>query len=204
MNEVRNGTALEQLQTFDLVFCRERLLFRPLDESGLELSIELWTNLELTRFVGGPADSKTLVTEHQTYMRRCAGGAIGVWTLTLKKTEEKIGTAILLPMPTDKDDTDWDLLIGGEMPPGDIEIGYILKKDFWGKGYATEACMRLLKFGFENTNLDTIVASTDRANTASQRVLQKSGMEFVGDKLSYNEICPFFQIGRSQWMERQS
>ncbi|MEM9330408.1 MAG: GNAT family protein [Pseudomonadota bacterium] len=182
-----------------LVFESERLLFRPLDHGDLALSLALWTDPEITKYVGGAQDKQTLISEHTKYMRRCAGGCIGVWTLTTLGSGEQIGTAILLPMPIEEIDTDWDLVVGEELPDCDIEVGYILKKSAWGMGYATEACLRLVQFGFENTDLQAIVATTDFDNLASQNVLKKSGFIFEGVRRSYAEDCPGFRITRSQW-----
>ncbi len=54
--------------------------------------------------------------------RRCAGGCIGNWCLIDKATQEKLGTANLLPLPVELDDTDWDLVVGDRIPDGDIEM----------------------------------------------------------------------------------
>jgi len=190
-------------KNIDPAFQSNRLLFSPLSSDDLPLTIDLWTNPEVTRFVGGTVEKQTLEAQHQTYTRRCAGGAIGVWTLTTRDAHEQIGTAILLPMPIEKDDTDWDLVTGDKLPSGDIEVGYVFKISAWGQGYATETCARMIDFGFQNTKLERIVASTDHENHSSQNVLKKSGMEQLEDQLSYGGVCPFFQITRTQWNERQ-
>jgi RimJ/RimL family protein N-acetyltransferase len=118
-----------------------------------------------------------------------------------RRTEEKLGTAILLPLPIEEDDTNWDLVVGDGLPDGEIEIGYILKRSAWGKGYATEATDRLLKFAFEETPLEELVATTDPENTASQRVLEKCGLLYEGMRRAYAAECPGFRITRQQWLE---
>ena len=111
-----------------LTFESERLRFHPFETGDVDLSVELWSNPDVTRYVGGPVTPDEMIAEHPTYMRRCAGGAIGIWTLTAIEENEKIGTAILLPMPIEEDDTNWDLVVGDELPDCEIEVGYILKK----------------------------------------------------------------------------
>jgi len=191
-------------RAIDLSFISERLLFKPLGEEDRALSIELWTDPEITKYVGGVGDKKELERDHHIYMRRCARGVIGVWTLTRLDNNEKIGTAILLPMPEELDDTDWNLVKGDGIPDAQIEVGYILKKLSWSKGYATEACTRLIDFGFENSELDVIVASIDEENAASRNVLLKSGLQEAGEELSYGDLCPFFRINRRLWNERKN
>ncbi len=57
----------------------------------------------------------------------------------------------------------------------EIELGYLLARAFWGKGLATEAAAACLKYGFEKLQFREIIALTDLANIASQRVLNKIG-----------------------------
>jgi len=103
-------------------------------------------------------------------------------------------------MEADGDDTDWDRVIPGVMPDGDIEVGYFLKQKAWGKGYATEACRRLLRFAFEETPLEEIVATLDDDHEVSKRVLEKSGLSCIGRRVAYGEDCPDWRIGRAQWL----
>lgn len=187
-----------------LEFDSERLSYRPLSEEDVDLAIELWTDPEVTKYVGGPYPEESLINEQSIYTRRCCNGCIGIWVLTNKRSGERIGTAILLPMPVEIDDTDWDLVVGDDIPEGEIEVGYIFKKSAWGKGYATEACKRLIQFAFEDSPLTEIVASTDHDNLASQNVLLKSGMRSVGLIYSYAEMCPGFRITKEQWLENKS
>jgi len=59
-----------------------------------------------------------------------------------------------------------------------VEIGYILSRNAWGKGYATEASMACLEWGFAHVDLENIVAKTNIANCASQNILKKIGMSY--------------------------
>ncbi len=93
----------------------------------------------------------------------------GFWLAYLEETNEFIG---------------WFLFRPGKKTPDDdknIELGYRLKKKFWGKGYATEVSRALLLLGFEEYKLDSIFAIALKANTASQNVMKKVGMKWVAD-----------------------
>jgi RimJ/RimL family protein N-acetyltransferase len=59
---------------------------------------------------------------------------------------------------------------------GNGDIGYVLARDAWGHGYATEASRALLAFGFETLALHRIWATCDVQNQTSARVLEKLGM----------------------------
>ena len=57
-----------------------------------------------------------------------------------------------------------------------VEIGWRLRFDDWGKGYAVEGALASLKFGFETVKLQEIVSFTPVQNTRSRRVMEKIGM----------------------------
>lgn len=58
-----------------------------------------------------------------------------------------------------------------------VEIGWRLRRDAWGNGYATEAARAVLEFGFDNLELEEIVAFTSVLNYRSQAVMERLGME---------------------------
>jgi len=66
------------------------------------------------------------------------------------------------------------------IPVEAIEIGWRLAPQYWGKGYVTEAALRLLGFGFDKLNLDEIISFTVHNNQKSFAVMQRIGM--VRDK----------------------
>lgn len=74
-----------------------------------------------------------------------------------------------------------DAVIGfcGLVHPGnqaDAEIKYALKREYWGRGYATEAVMAMLTYGQQEKRLDKIIATIAPENTPSKNVLVKAGM----------------------------
>jgi len=60
------------------------------------------------------------------------------------------------------------------------ELGYWVGKPFWGKGYATETSEAVLRYGFEEMQLNKICATHMMRNPASGKVMQKIGMEQEG------------------------
>jgi len=67
---------------------------------------------------------------------------------------------------------------------GEVEIGYLLSRSYWGSGLATEGARAGLKFGFEIFSLERIIALVHPENKASIRVVEKLGMPFV-DRAQY-------------------
>jgi RimJ/RimL family protein N-acetyltransferase len=106
----------------------DRLLLRPLIEDDLDLVLEMFTNPEVMRYTGGVASEETLTKEMQHYVKRGAGECIGVWCVLRRDTGEKLGSAALLPLPVDGDDTDWALVQEDRYPDEEVEVGYFLKR----------------------------------------------------------------------------
>ena len=182
-----------------LILSSPRLHLRPLQESDVDLVLELFTDPEVMEYAGGLVRSEKIQTEMASSIRRGADGSIGVWCICKAQTKEPIGTIALLPLPVELEDTDWKLVRMGEMPEGDIEIGYFLRKCEWRQGYGSEAVSCLLEFAFSLSGYKEIVAVIDPRNTASRRVLERVGFVSTGDRRAYRETCPGFQITKTDW-----
>lgn len=62
---------------------------------------------------------------------------------------------------------------------GETEMGYPVLKKYWGQGYATRILQTLLNWAKNNTHKDKIIAFTSLTHKASERVMQKAGMNFM-------------------------
>ena len=60
------------------------------------------------------------------------------------------------------------------------EFGYIIAKEYWGRGLVPEGARRLLRFCFDDLELSVMKAYCDLENGASERVMQKLGMTYGG------------------------
>jgi RimJ/RimL family protein N-acetyltransferase len=79
----------------------------------------------------------------------------------------------------------------------DVEIGYRLLPDAWGRGYATEGASALALHGIETVGLYRIIGLAHPDNFASQRVLQKTGMRDAGWGHYYGRDLRLFVTERS-------
>jgi RimJ/RimL family protein N-acetyltransferase len=80
----------------------------------------------------------------------------------------------------------------GRMPDGRTELGYWLKRDCWGRGYATEAARALLAAARHSLRLKRLEAGHFLDNPASGRVLEKLGFRPTG------QIVPRYSVGRGE------
>ncbi len=87
----------------------------------------------------------------------------GWWAVEVQATGEFIGFAGL------------DQVDDG-MPFTGVEIGWRLARSAWGQGYATEAALTVLAYGFDTLDLSEILAVTTVTNLRSQAVMRRIGM----------------------------
>ena len=178
----------------------ERLRLTPLAVSDIDLALEMFTSPAVMKFLGDPVSEDLVREEMALCTKRGGDGCIGIWCISDRATGEKLGSTFLLPIPIDEDDTDWDQVVPGVMPEGDVEVGYFFKEGAWGQGFATEACRRLLRFAFEETPLQEVVATLDDENDASKRVLIKSGLSERGRRQAYGHDSPDWRVSREEWL----
>lgn len=160
----------------------ERLNIRLYREDEKQYVTDLFTDAEVMRHVDNGVLSshvaealwKKLIEDFYP------NGKTTIFGIFAKDDEKYIGHCSIRPRPT---------------KPEEWEISYILKKDAWGKGFATEIAARLIRFGFEELNLPQIFATIDEDNLNSVKVAEKSGMNF--DRFEYDEQGRFlvYSIG---------
>lgn len=99
---------------------------------------------------------------------------------------------------------------GFRLLPYDLEqaaVGYCFNRNYWRQGFASEACSRVIEFGFKEKNMHRIHATCDEENVGSAAVLSKCGMRkeghFVRDKKirEYWRDTLLFAILREEWEE---
>lgn len=73
------------------------------------------------------------------------------------------------------------------------EIGYWIGKPYWNQGYATEATRALIRFGFQQLDLNRIQAMHLPQNPASGRVMEKAGMHYEGTLRQYVKKAEEYQ-----------
>ncbi len=73
--------------------------------------------------------------------------------------------------------------VGFHQPDGwpDFELGWTIGRNWWGKGYASEAAQRCLKYAFEEMDRDHVISLIDPLNVASIRVAERIGETLEGE-----------------------
>lgn len=118
------------------------------------------------------------------------------WILRQQRAFAKLGYSLFKLA----DKTDGSIAgMCGIQPYGETEteIGWWLRRDFWGRGLATEAAREVLRFGLYDRDLSEIVAIADPRNHASIHVMRKLGMIAAGAVVEDGRELVKFRIARS-------
>ncbi|MBL8122693.1 MAG: GNAT family N-acetyltransferase [Pyrinomonadaceae bacterium] len=167
----------------------ERLKFRRLTFDDLPLLIEQRSDPEVNKYLGGTrlqnpeAIEKRLKFYISCYEKFGFGNCVMIW----KEDGRVIGTAGLQPLEDS----------------GEIEVGYSMIKEFWGRGIGTEAARGWLEYGFNVAGLERIVAVAMVGNAASRRIMEKLGMRFEKDEMHYDELCAYYGVSKQEFFARQ-
>ncbi len=98
-----------------------------------------------------------------------------------------------------------DKFIGhcGLLHPGEsreVELVCALGRDYQKFGLGPEAAAACLRYGFESARLERIIALAYPDNLASQKGMQKLGMQYVGlTELYYHATLVYYELNRSDW-----
>ncbi len=88
-----------------------------------------------------------------------------------------------------------------DWPEGEhkTEVGWRLDRSYWGQGLATEGALASLHYGFEDLGLERIISITLPENTASRRVMEKSGLSLRGEACWRGFDVVWYDISRREW-----
>jgi RimJ/RimL family protein N-acetyltransferase len=146
----------------------ERLVLRPFALDDLELLVELDSDPEVKRYIDGGAavdrqELADMLSWWLGYYERYVG--YGFWAALEKRSGVFLGWFHLRP--------------GEGAGPLEPELGYRLRREVWGRGFATEGSRALIDKAVAELGADRVNASTMAVNIGSRRVMEKAGLRFV-------------------------
>ena len=165
----------------------ERLLLRWFREEDFPAYVEIATDAEVMKFIGGqqtPLEAWRAMTSHigHWYFR-----GYGVFAVEEKATRKMVGR------------------IGFMNPPGwpGFELGWTLARASWGKGYATEGAQRLMRYAFTEMNRDHLISCIAPDNVSSVKVAERLGETIEGETELLGKRVLLYGISRDQWENNQ-
>jgi ribosomal-protein-alanine N-acetyltransferase len=168
----------ERLETERLILCKPRL------EDANAIFTGWAQDQEVTRYLTWRPHQQ--IEQTQEFIRSCLAawehGGRFPYTITLKETNEVIG------------------IIDPRIEGSKVGIGYGAARAHWGKGYVPEATQAIIKWAFQQTLIYRVYATTDVENVASQRVLEKVGMQCEGILRKYLVHPNISDVPRDSYM----
>jgi [ribosomal protein S5]-alanine N-acetyltransferase len=167
----------------------ERLILREIEFTDENDMFELESDPEVHLYIeNNPVKSIEKIREIIGMLRnQYKKNGVGRWALINKQTNEFLGCCGLKYF---------------EEPLNNYqnfyELGYRFKKKHWGQGFATEATLASIEYGFNNLNIDAIYAITDPKNTNSISVLKKIGFNFIETFNYEGDLTDWFELEKSK------
>ncbi|HKN17383.1 MAG TPA: GNAT family N-acetyltransferase [Candidatus Sulfotelmatobacter sp.] len=139
-----------------------RLILREFSIDDADALARVLSDPETMRFYPAPLDSTGVEHWIARNLRRYATNGHGLWAMVLKTNGELAG--------------DCGLTIQDVDGANEVEIGYHVRRDFWGQGLATEAARACRDYGFASLSVARLISLIRPENLPSRRVAEKNGM----------------------------
>ncbi len=166
----------------------ERLFLRPLKDADADAIYRMRSDKDVMRYIREPQNRAETENWIRLVSSRWETEKLGFCGVFEKWKETFLGWCGV-----------WRLTETNE-----LEIGYAIAKQFWNRGYATEAAEVFLRYAFENIKPDKITAVAEPENTASRRVMEKLGMNFVRTGEFYNRDLVQYAITDAEFHSKKS
>ena len=153
----------------------ERLILRPWQEEDAEAALAVYGEAGVARWLSPAMDrvpngnAMRLILQQWIAEDARLVSPAGRWAIELREDHRVVGGAILLPLPPDNED---------------LEMGWQLNPEVWGRGYATEAGRAVARWAFAE-GFDEVVAVARVANARAGATARRIGMEWVGETEKY-------------------
>jgi ribosomal-protein-alanine N-acetyltransferase len=160
----------------EYLFSSKRLGFRLIEDTDFdmlkELDMDPTVRAHFPEGVLTPSQIKERITKNRASFRANGFGDFAVVKL---KDGQFTGRAGFAPMEG-----------------GDIEVGYVFLRRYWGRGMARESLQALLTWARDNLDVPRIVAYAPRHHSASLNVMKKSGMQYIKTDETRGVECDYY------------
>ena len=169
-----------------------RLRLEPCADSHLDGLNALNADPEVMRYISGKPETReetqAMITRVQA---RWAEFGYSWWTFIERETGEIVGAGCLQNLRREA--------APQADPTCPLELGWRLRRDRHGRGYASEAAFAMGDWAFERFKPDELLAVCEPANTASSNVMKRLGMHDDGLQRWYGKDMATYRIDAAQW-----
>ena len=161
----------------EIVATTERLVLRTEAEGDFEEWLRHMNTPEVLAFLGGVQSEEQVAQSFARVREAHDNGQPCFYMIALKDAGTLIGRAGIAPIDTPE---------APEEMRGAIQIGWSVRPDHWGQGYAAEAARAGLARAFEHFDAPVVYSQTSERNVPSWRVMEKLGMRRMA-QLDYED-----------------
>lgn len=144
-----------------------RLGFRWWSAGDEALARALWTDPVVTQWIGGPWTAAQAATRLAREMSVGQSEGLQYWPIFLLETGDHVGCCGLRPY---------------QPANGILELGFHLRPEHWGRGYALEAARAAMAYAFLTLNARGLFAGHHPRNEPSRRILDRLGFRYTHDE----------------------
>lgn len=159
----------------------ERLVLRQLKKSDITYLANLESDPDVKQFFpGGASNLQRTQDMIEKFITCYEEKGLPCFLLFDRQSQEFIGRAGF-----------------GMTDEGEVEVGYVIHKKCWGKGYAVEAVKCLLKYANAHIKVPHIIAYATTDNLNSFRVMEKCGLDYYKTDVVHGMQCKFYKISNN-------
>ncbi|MCG8349806.1 MAG: GNAT family N-acetyltransferase [Chloroflexales bacterium] len=153
----------------------ERVALRAMQDSDADALFAIYGDSEVMRYASDPTfpSRETVFTMLTSVRSLLAAGSALEWAITDRNTNQLVGTCGIHSL---------------QASMGAAELGCMLARQFWGKGYMHEALFPVIDYSRESLGLIRLLADIDTPNTRSIRLFQRLGFRHVEGTIYCREL----------------
>ncbi|WP_354360992.1 GNAT family N-acetyltransferase [Undibacterium sp. GrIS 1.8] len=169
----------------------QRLRLEPFNDEHLDGLFRLNSDPEVMRYITGkPETREETIAMIERIKARWIEFGFSWWSFIELETNELIGAGCIQYL--------------GRDPANPLEIGWRLRQDKWGQGFASEAAQRMAAFAFDQIGGDSLFAVCDQENIGSANVMKKLGMQYRGIERWYDMDTLVYTMTRADWEAKKT
>jgi len=168
------------------ILTTKRLRLEPITDSHLEGLCKLNSDPLVMRYISGKAETREeTIAMIQRVKDRWAELGYSWWSFIDVENNEIIGAGCIQHL--------------GRERANPLEIGWRLRVDKWGQGYASEAAQCMAAFAFDQLKAQTLCAICMPENAASSHVMKKLGMSYQGMERWHEKDTAVYSMSKETW-----
>jgi RimJ/RimL family protein N-acetyltransferase len=172
------------------VLTTPRLRLEPMNDAHFDALHAMNSDPAVMRYITGQPETPEQTQEMiERVKARWIEYGFSWWCLIERETGQLIGAGAVQHL--------------GRDPANPLELGWRLRQDKWGQGFASEAAQRMAEFAFDTLDGELLCAVCWPENRNSARVMEKLGMRYKGQEVWYERDTSVYQITRDEWYARR-